>query len=475
MAESRLIIFKLKIPLQMLKKITLILSISLLFSSCGVYVPTTNTNTSNVRTKVASNFPEGFDDASKSRYEGGNITVSSGQWYLENAVIGGADNDQKDGVKAIRMKETAKLRMNFDIQSGIQQVRFKYGVYQLDKESSFELWASSNGGASWNKVGSTITATDKSLQDALFNVNIHQSARIEIRKTDGSVNRLNIDNISIITYSSSSSTTPSPLPSPSPKTIPNGSTTATRDDNLTLGNPSNAATNTSYSDNYLMVKNAYTLSYNKNKGIANWVSWHLSTAWKGETDRQNDFRPDPSLPQNWYQVTPRDYASTGFDRGHLCPSDDRDGGLEDNKETFLMTNMTPQAPENNRGIWKALEDYGRTLTQQGNEVYIIAGTIGEGGTGTNGFAKRIGKNDNITVPASLWKIIVVLPIGQNDELRINENTRIIAVNIPNQNGLVGSWKQYRTSVAELEKLTGYNFLSTISPEIQAIIEARVDK
>ena len=459
----------------MLKKITLILSISLLFSSCGVYVPSTNTNTSNVRTKVASNFPEGFDDASKSRYEGGNITVSSGQWYLENAVIGGADNDQKEGVKSIRMKETAKLRMNFDIQSGIQQVRLKYGVYQLDKESSFELWASSNKGASWNKVGSTITATDKSLQEALFNVNIHQSARIEIRKTDGSVNRLNIDNISIITYSSTSSTTPSPLPSPSPKTIPNGSTTATRDDNLTLGNPSNAATNTSYSDNYLMVKNAYTLSYNKNKGIANWVSWHLSTAWKGETDRQNDFRPDPSLPQNWYQVTPRDYASTGFDRGHLCPSDDRDGGLEDNKETFLMTNMTPQAPENNRGIWKALEDYGRTLTQQGNEVYIIAGTIGEGGTGTNGFAKRIGKNDNITVPASLWKIIVVLPIGQNDELRINENTRIIAVNIPNQNGLVGSWKQYRTSVAELEKLTGYNFLSTVSPEIQAIIEARVDK
>ena len=475
MAELKLITLKVKISLQMLKKITLILSIFLLFSSCSVYVPSTNTNTSNVRTKVASNFPEGFDDASKSRYEGGNITVSSGQWYLENAVIGGADNDQKEGVKAIRMKEIAKLRMNFDIQSGIQQVRFKYGVYQLDKESSFELWASSNGGASWNKVGSTITAMDKSLQDALFNVNIQQSARIEIRKTDGSVNRLNIDNVSIITYSSTSSTTPSPLPSPSPKTIPNGSTTATRDDNLTLGNPSNAATNTSYSDNYLMVKNAYTLSYNKNKGIANWVSWHLSTAWKGETDRQNDFRPDPSLPQNWYQVTPRDYASTGFDRGHLCPSDDRDGGLEDNKETFLMTNMTPQAPENNRGIWKALEDYGRTLTQQGNEVYIIAGTIGEGGTGTNGFAKRIGKNDNITVPASLWKIIVVLPIGQNDELRINENTRIIAVNIPNQNGLVGSWKQYRTSVAELEKLTGYDFLSTISPDIQAIIEAKVDK
>ena len=466
----------------MFRKITQILSISLLLSSCvGVYIPSTNTNTSsnsNVRTRVASNFPEGFDEASKSRYEGGNITVSSGQWYLENAIMGGADNDQKDGTKAVRMKEMAKLRMNFDIQSGIQQVRFRYGVYQLDKGSSFELWASSNGGASWNKVGSTITATDKSLQDALFNVNIQQAARIEIRKTDGSVNRLNIDNISVITYISNSSTTsipsPSPLPKPSPQPVPNGSTTATRDDNLTLGNPSNAVTNTSYSDNYLMVKNAYTLSYNKNKGIANWVSWHLSTAWKGETDRQNDFRTDPSLPQNWYEVTPRDYASTGFDRGHLCPSSDRDGSLEDNQETFFMTNMTPQAPSNNRGIWKMLEEYERTLTLQGNEVYIIAGTIGEGGTGTNGFAKTIGKN--ITVPASLWKIIVVLPIGQNDVLRINENTRVIAVNIPNDNGVGGdSWKKYVVSVNELQELTGYDFLSNVSPDIQAIIEARVDK
>jgi endonuclease G, mitochondrial len=475
----------------MLKKLTIFFSISLSLSSCvGVYIPPTNTPTRtppSVQTKIATNFPEGFDGASKSRYEGGNITVSSGQWYLENAIMGGADNDQKDGTKAVRMRETAKLSMNFDIPSGIQQVRFKYGVYQLDKESSFELWASTNSGTSWNQVGSTITATEKSLRDALFNVNIQQTARIEIRKTDGSVNRLDIDDMVIMTYGNggnslpptpnpSPNPTPQPNPKPTTKPIENGSIVATRDDNLALGNPSNAVTNTSYSDNYLMVKNAYTLSYNKNKGIANWVSWHLSTAWKGPTDRQNDFRPDPNLPQKWYEVTPSDYARTGFDRGHLCPSDDRDGTLEDNQETFFMTNMTPQAPEHNRGIWKTLEDFGRTLTQQGNEVYIIAGTIGEGGTGTEGFAKTIGKNNNITVPASLWKIIVVLPIGQNDVLRINENTRIIAVNIPNDNSIgTNSWKNYRVSVDELERLTGYDFLSNVSVEIQTVIEGRVDK
>jgi endonuclease G, mitochondrial len=225
-----------------------------------------------------------------------------------------------------------------------------------------------------------------------------------------------------------------------------------------------------------MKKNAYTLSYNKNKGTANWVSWHLSTAWQGDTQRQNDFRPDPNLPQNWYEVTPTDYSRSGFDRGHLCPSSDRDATIEENQETFFMTNMTPQAPEHNQNIWKNLEEYERLLTEQGNEVYIIAGTIGEGGTGTTGFVTKIGKNNNITVPASLWKIIVVLPIGQNDVLRINENTRIIAVNIPNDNSIgTNSWKNYRVSVDELENLTGYDFLSNVSVSIQAVIEGRVDK
>lgn len=454
----------------MFKKLSVFLSISLFLSSCvGVYIPPTNTPSPTItrlQTKIAANFPESFDNASKNRYEGGNITVSSGQWYLENAMMGSVGNDQKDGIKAIRIKEMGKLSMKFDISSGIQQVRFKYGVYQLDKESSFELWVSTNGGTSWNKVGSTITATDKLLKDALFDLNLQQAARIEIRKTDGSANRLNIDNIVVMTYGLESNTsTP----------ILNGSTKPTRDDNLALGNPSNAVTNTLYSDNYLMVKNAYTLSYNKNKGTANWVSWHLSTAWQGDTPRQNDFKPDSNLPQNWYEVTPSDYSRSGFDRGHLCPSSDRDATIEENQETFFMTNMTPQAPAHNQNIWKNLEEYERLLTEQGNEVYIIAGTIGEGGIGTSGFAKTIGKKDNITVPAFLWKIIVVLPIGQNDVLRIDENARIIAVNIPNENSVgANSWKNYRVSIDELERLTGYDFLSNVSVEIQGVIEGRID-
>jgi endonuclease G, mitochondrial len=447
------------------KKIILYVSLAWSVSSCvSVYIPPTNsgkTPPTNVQTRVATNFPEGFDGASKSRYEGGNITVASGQWYLENAIMGSAENDQKNGAKAIRMKETAKVTMNFDCPTGIQQVKLKYGVYQLDKSSTFELWVSSNGGNSWQQVNSTVTATEKSLKDAIFYVNLQRAARIEIRKTDGSTSRLNIDDISIITYGTNTNLPP----------IDRGSTVASKDDNLALGNPSNAVTNTASPNNYLMVKNAYALSYNKSKNIANWVSWHLSTAWKGDVDRQDDFRPDPNLPENWYEVTPTDYARSGFDRGHLCPSDDRDGVLEDNQETFFMTNMVPQAPEHNRGIWKNLEEYQRTLIQQGNELYVIAGTIGEGGTGSSNFARKIGRKENITVPASLWKIIVILPVGQNDVQRINENTKIIAVNIPNENALgIESWRKYAVSVDEIERLTGYDFLSNVPVDIQEVIE-----
>lgn len=469
----------------MLKNL-LIFLISVSVSSCVTMLPTTNTysggsstlptNTSKpaVQIQVAENFPEGFDGASKSKYEGGNISTTSGQWYLDNAIMGGADNDQKTGTKAVRMKETAKLTMGFDLPKGIQQVRFKYGVYQLDKASTFELWVSTNAGSSWNQVETTLTASEKTLREALFNVNIQQPARIEIRKTDGSANRLDIDDVVLMTYRTGNTTPPTPKPDPSP--VDNViATTATRDNNSGLGNPSGAVARTSSGDNYLMEKGDYTLSYNKSKGTANWVSWHLSTAWRGEAARQNDFRPDPDVPKNWAVIMPSEYINTGFDRGHLCPSDDRNGTIEENQETFYMTNMTPQAPDFNRGNWKVLEEYERTLLRQGNEVYIIAGPLGQGGTGANGFAKTIGKNDEIIVPASLWKIIVVLPIGQNDLKRIDENTRVIAVNIPNDNAIgTESWRKFRISVDELERLTGYDFLSNIPVDIQAVIEARVD-
>lgn len=459
----------------MLKKLILLIWTSVLLYGCAtVYTPPVNTPTPNtkttVSTKIAQNFPEGFDQASKNKYENGLISTNSGEWYLENAMMGSTDNDAKVGNKSIRIKDNGLLRMNFDISSGIYQLRIKSGLYQVDKSANYEVWISTNRGSSWQKIGNTITVTDKFLKENIFNINTQQPVRFEIRKTDGLTSRINIDDIGISTYlSASPAPIPSPKPNPSPKNI------ATKDNNLLLGNPSNAIANTSYSNNFLMVKNAYALSYNKSKGTANWVSWHVSSAWKGDTPRQNDFKPDSSLPQGWAAISPRDYTDSGFDRGHLCPSDDRDGSVAENQETFLMTNMTPQAPENNRGVWKSLEEYGRKLTEQGYELYVIAGPAGKGGTGSNGTAQVIGNKNQVTVPASLWKIIVVLPIGQDDLFRISADTRIIAVNIPNNNSVSNTrWTDYRVSVDALERLTGFDFLSDVPADIQSIIEAKID-
>lgn len=277
--------------------------------------------------------------------------------------------------------------------------------------------------------------------------------------------------VALLTLSACGDTTNPPIPPVNAQdTIP------TRDDNMALGNPSNAATDPNSLNNYLMVKPQFVLSYNSSKGEANWVSWHLSRAWKGNTDRRDSWASDVNLPNNFYKVAHSHYTNTGYDRGHLCPSDDRDGSISDNDATFLMTNIIPQAPNLNRISWLALENYGRKLITEGKEMYIIAGGYGTGGvaSSTSSLANTI-NNGQIEVPAYTWKILVVLPVGKNDLSRITADTRVIAVAMPNRfdvNDL--SWGNYRVSVDALEQSTGLDFLSAVPVGIQAAIESKVD-
>jgi DNA/RNA endonuclease G (NUC1) len=235
--------------------------------------------------------------------------------------------------------------------------------------------------------------------------------------------------------------------------------------NLVMGNPSDAVTNADSPNNYLLVKDQYTSSYDRDRGIPNWTSWHLDSDSLGSTSRQNDFRPDETLPDDWYQVTPEDYRGSGYDRGHMTPSGDRTASREDNSATFLMTNMIPQASKNNQQTWANLENYCRELVGQGNELYIVAG-----GQGT----KEYIADGKVAVPENTWKVILVQPEGTDDLSRVTAETRVISVYIPNDNNVVSDWKNYTVSTDFVEQQTGFDFFSEVPDEIENQIEARVD-
>jgi endonuclease G len=203
------------------------------------------------------------------------------------------------------------------------------------------------------------------------------------------------------------------------------------------------------------------------------VSWHLSSAWLGTVDRQDNFTADNSLPTGWYRVTTSSYTGSGFDRGHNCPSADRTSSVDDNSATFLLSNIMPQAPNNNQRTWVGLENYCRTLVDQGNELYIICGSYGKGGVGSNGAASTL-DNGRVTVPDRCWKVVVVLPVGTDDVKRVGTSTRVIAIDTPNDNSIKTDWATYRTSIDAIEQSTGYDLLSAVSTSVQKTVEASVD-
>lgn len=233
---------------------------------------------------------------------------------------------------------------------------------------------------------------------------------------------------------------------------------------LALGNPSGASA--ADPNNYLLINKYFALSYNRDKGIPNWAAWRISKNELGDFPRPDPdpFRPDDRLPKNWQRVTPSDYTRSGFDRGHLAPSADRSASVEGMSETFLMTNMTPQTGDLNRGPWQKLEGYLRTLVTRGSDVYIYSGVYGEKGKLKN----------KVSIPTNSWKIAVVVPSGVPPSA-INENTRVIAVDMPNVKGIKNAdWQIYRTSVRQIEQNTGYDFFSNLPPNVQNALETKID-
>lgn len=398
--------------------------------------------TISLTTATMTPLSEGFEAGGKTSYAAANVTLGTGSWFMDDALTGNLSTDRKTGAFSARIRNTGLMHMNFN-KTGAGTVSIQHAVFGTDGPSTWQLWSSTNNGSTWTQVGSTVSTSSTTLQTANFTVNNANAIRFEIRKVSGGTNRINLDNVQVGDYSA-----------PPPAS-----------EHLTMGNPSNAVTDVGQPNNYLMEKPQYSLSYSRDNGGPNWVSWHLDSSWLGSAPRQDDFRADTTLPTGWYRVLGTDFSGSGFDRGHMCPSADRTITIAANSSTFLMTNMIPQLPANNQGVWANLESYSRTLVSQGNELYIISG-----GHGLQYFIA----NGHVAVPAQTWKVIIVLPVGSNDVSRVTTSTRTIAVVMPNSGSIGSDWRAYRVSVDQVEAITGFDFFSNVSSGIQAVIEGQVD-
>jgi hypothetical protein len=139
-----------------------------------------------------------------------------------------------------------------------------------------------------------------------------------------------------------------------------------------------------------------------------------------------------------------------------------------------MSNMLAQAPDNNQGPWASLEGYLRTLLPT-DEIYLVAGGAGVGGSGSNGSTTVTLAGGHVTVPAFTWKVALVLPKGGNDISRVSCATRTIAVIMPNTQGIRNDpWENFLTTVDAVEALTGDDLFSNLPQAIQACVEAGIN-
>jgi DNA/RNA endonuclease G (NUC1) len=237
--------------------------------------------------------------------------------------------------------------------------------------------------------------------------------------------------------------------------------------NVEFGTPTDADP----SNDVLISREEYALSYNPQRGGPNWVSWDLSASDIGTRDRCNCFSSDTALVRLGYgqfMYNGNSYVNSGYDRGHVQPSADATTTDGENARVFFMTNMLPQQHNLNAGPWEKLEIALRDSAKAGREVYVIAGGYYENGTGL-GSIRNEGK---ILIPNSTWKIAVLMPAGKGlGDVSSASDINVIAVDMPNISNPSSDWTTYKTTVDRIQKETGYDFLAALPDPIECKVES----
>jgi DNA/RNA endonuclease G (NUC1) len=219
----------------------------------------------------------------------------------------------------------------------------------------------------------------------------------------------------------------------------------------------------------IVTRTQYVLSYSAARGGPNWVSWDLNRTQYGYVPRCDCFSPDSTtdIPAGVYRVNTNDYTGSGYTRGHMVRSEDRTLTAEDNRVTYKMTNMLPQTSELNAGPWGELEFWEESQAKyHGKELYVIAGGIYPASPLTLNNAGKV------QIPSYTWKIVVVLSYAQGlADVHSAADLQVIAVKMPNITGIASHhWQEYEVTVDQLEQETGYDFLSLLPDDVEAIVE-----
>ena len=198
----------------------------------------------------------------------------------------------------------------------------------------------------------------------------------------------------------------------------------------------------------------YTLSYNSETCLANWVAYELtSNEVQGIITSSRKFLRDPLISTK--QAENDDYKHSGWDRGHMCPAADLKWCKQAIDESFYFTNICPQNPNLNGGDWKALEEKCRSVALDYGKLYIVCGAIV--GNAING---TLGHN-RVTIPDAFYKVLLVKTTNRYEAIGFYFENK------------AGNRKlsYYAKSIDEIEKITNIDFFPSLPNDIESVVES----
>lgn len=199
----------------------------------------------------------------------------------------------------------------------------------------------------------------------------------------------------------------------------------------------------------------YTLSYNETYEQANWVAYELTAKETQKAfERTNKFLVDPAVSTG--SATDADYKKSGFDRGHLAPAADMGWSSTTMIESFYFSNMSPQLPGFNRGIWKNLESLARSWANENESIYVVTGPVFTNGMSTIG-------GNQVAIPNYYYKVIL--------DYR-EPSLKGIGFILPNASSSL-PLQHFAVSIDSVEKVTGIDFYHLLSDDQEAYLEKTV--